>query len=118
LPGIGPPGALLYAAFFGQIVAPAQQPMRRHRDYWIPPEHRSDCRLCSGAAPPRKHARGSLSQPHGEEARECGQAQQACFEHLQYLQDRPHANLLLTMLNRAGIPLTSLGNRSGLLAEV
>ncbi len=38
--------------------------------------------------------------------------------HVHYPQDTPHANLLLTMLNRAGIPLTSLGNSSGLLAEV
>jgi hypothetical protein len=39
-------------------------------------------------------------------------------QHLHYPQDTPHANLLLTMLNRAGIPLESLGNSSGSIAEV
>ena len=39
-------------------------------------------------------------------------------QHLHYAQDMPHANLLLTMLARAGIALPALGNSSGLLAEV
>jgi hypothetical protein len=39
-------------------------------------------------------------------------------QHLNYTQDTPHANLLLTMLARAGIELPSLGNSSGVLAEV
>ncbi len=39
-------------------------------------------------------------------------------QHLHYAQDTPHANLLLTMLNRAGVPLKTLGNSNGLLAEV
>jgi hypothetical protein len=39
-------------------------------------------------------------------------------QHLHYAQDTPHANLLLTMLARAGIALPALGNSTGLLAEV
>ncbi|MET0292876.1 MAG: DUF1552 domain-containing protein [Steroidobacteraceae bacterium] len=39
-------------------------------------------------------------------------------QHLKYPQDTPHANLLLTLLQRAGVPTESLGNSSGLLAEV
>jgi hypothetical protein len=39
-------------------------------------------------------------------------------QHLNYPQDTPHANLLLTLLQRAGLPYESLGNSSGLLAEV
>ncbi|HEY4214219.1 MAG TPA: DUF1552 domain-containing protein [Steroidobacteraceae bacterium] len=39
-------------------------------------------------------------------------------QHLHYPQDTPHANLLLTMLDRVGVPLKSLGNSTGLLAEV
>jgi hypothetical protein len=39
-------------------------------------------------------------------------------QHLRYPQDTPHANLLLTLLNRAGVDLPALGNSSGLLAEV
>jgi len=39
-------------------------------------------------------------------------------QHLHYAQDTPHANLLLTLLERAGIPVTSLGNSTGLLTEV
>ena len=39
-------------------------------------------------------------------------------QHLKYAQDTPHANLLLTMLERAGVPATELGNSSGTLAEV
>jgi hypothetical protein len=39
-------------------------------------------------------------------------------QHLNYTQDTPHANLLLTMLQRAGIEVQSLGNSTGALAEV
>ncbi len=39
-------------------------------------------------------------------------------QHLHYPQDTPHANLLLTLLNRAGIPATSHGISSGTLAEI
>ncbi len=39
-------------------------------------------------------------------------------QHLHYPQDTPHANLLLTMLDRAGVPVKSLGNSTGTLAEV
>jgi hypothetical protein len=39
-------------------------------------------------------------------------------QHLHYPQDTPHANLLLTLLNRAGVPATTLGNSTGLLQEI
>lgn len=40
-------------------------------------------------------------------------------QHLQYAADTPHANLILTILERAGIPgVESLGNSSGTFAEV
>jgi hypothetical protein len=39
-------------------------------------------------------------------------------QHLKYPQDTPHANLLLTLLDRAGVPLQQLGNSSGTFAEV
>jgi len=39
-------------------------------------------------------------------------------QHLKYPQDTPHANLLLTLLDRAGVPLQHLGNSSGTFAEV
>lgn len=39
-------------------------------------------------------------------------------QHLRYAQDTPHANLLLTLLNRAGVPTETLGNSTGLFAEV
>lgn len=40
-------------------------------------------------------------------------------QHLQYGADTPHANLILTILERAGIPgVESLGNSSGMFAEV
>ncbi|MDR2216438.1 MAG: DUF1552 domain-containing protein [Nevskiaceae bacterium] len=39
-------------------------------------------------------------------------------QHLKYPQDTPHANLLLTLLHRAGVPSEELGNSTGLLAEV
>jgi hypothetical protein len=39
-------------------------------------------------------------------------------QHLHYPQDTPHANLLLTLLVRAGIPVTSHGISTGMLSEV
>ena len=39
-------------------------------------------------------------------------------QHLKYEQDTPHANLMLTLLERAGVPLESLGNSTGELTEV
>jgi hypothetical protein len=39
-------------------------------------------------------------------------------QHLKYPQDTPHANLLLTLLNRAGVPTDKLGNSTGQFAEV
>jgi hypothetical protein len=39
-------------------------------------------------------------------------------QHLHYPQDTPHANLLLTLLDRAGVHLTALGNSTGMLQEV
>ena len=39
-------------------------------------------------------------------------------QHLHYPQDTPHANLLLTLLTRAGVPATSHGISTGVLAEV
>lgn len=39
-------------------------------------------------------------------------------QHLKYAQDTPHANLLLTLLQRAGVPAEELGNSTGLFAEV
>lgn len=39
-------------------------------------------------------------------------------QHLAYPQDTPHANLLLTLLNRAGIPEESFGDSTGTFAEV
>ncbi len=39
-------------------------------------------------------------------------------QHLRYAPDTPHANLLLTLLERAGLPYQELGNSSGLLAEI
>ncbi len=39
-------------------------------------------------------------------------------QHIKYAQDTPHANLLLTLLQRAGLPYEELGNSSGLLTEV
>ena len=34
-------------------------------------------------------------------------------QHLHYPQDTPHANLLLTLLDRAGVPVEKLGNSTG-----
>jgi hypothetical protein len=39
-------------------------------------------------------------------------------QHLEFAQDTPHANLILTLLERAGVPVESLGNSTGLLADV
>jgi hypothetical protein len=39
-------------------------------------------------------------------------------QHLQYPQDTPHANLLLTLLQRAGVPVESIGDSKGTFAEV
>jgi hypothetical protein len=39
-------------------------------------------------------------------------------QHLKFPQDTPHANLLLTLLNRAGIETPSLGNSTGQFAEI
>jgi hypothetical protein len=39
-------------------------------------------------------------------------------QHLHYPQDTPHANLLLTLLQRAGVPVDSFGNSTGTFAEV
>jgi hypothetical protein len=39
-------------------------------------------------------------------------------QHLKYEQDTPHANLLLTLLNRAGIPVESHGDSTGAFAEI
>ena len=39
-------------------------------------------------------------------------------QHLHYPQDTPIANLWLTLLNRAGIPLEAHGNSTGMFAEV
>jgi Protein of unknown function (DUF1552) len=39
-------------------------------------------------------------------------------QHLKYPQDTPHANLLVTLLNRAGVPTEKLGNSTGQFAEV
>ncbi len=39
-------------------------------------------------------------------------------QHLAYTQDTPHANLLLTLLQRAGVPEEKFGDSTGVLAEV
>ncbi len=39
-------------------------------------------------------------------------------QHLHFAQDTPHANLLLTLLQRAGVPMQALGNSNGTFAEV
>jgi hypothetical protein len=39
-------------------------------------------------------------------------------QHLAFAQDTPHANLILTLLARAGVPVESLGNSTGDLAAV
>jgi hypothetical protein len=39
-------------------------------------------------------------------------------QHLAYPQDTPHANLLLTLMQRAGIPEEKFGDSSGTLADV
>jgi len=39
-------------------------------------------------------------------------------QHLHYPQDTPHANLLLTLLERSGVHMSALGNSTGVLQEV
>jgi hypothetical protein len=39
-------------------------------------------------------------------------------QHLKYAQDTPHANLLVTLLNRASVPVESIGNSTGAFAEI
>jgi hypothetical protein len=39
-------------------------------------------------------------------------------QHLAYPQDTPHANLLLTLLQRAGVPVETFGDSTGTFAEV
>jgi len=39
-------------------------------------------------------------------------------QHLKYAQDTPHANLLLTLLDRAGAPQPAVGDSTGLLTEI
>jgi hypothetical protein len=39
-------------------------------------------------------------------------------QHLHYPQDTPHANLLVTLLQRAGVPFEKLGDSTGAFAEV
>lgn len=39
-------------------------------------------------------------------------------QHLHYSQDTPHANLLVTMLQRAGVPVEKIADSTGLLSEV
>jgi hypothetical protein len=39
-------------------------------------------------------------------------------QHVKFAPDTPHANLILTLLDRAGVPVESLGNSTGDLADV
>ena len=39
-------------------------------------------------------------------------------QHLKYPQNTPHANLMLTLLDRAGVPVEKIGDSSGTFAEV
>src|SRR5690606_19691789 len=39
-------------------------------------------------------------------------------QHLSFPKDTPHANLLLTVLNRAGVPVEQLGNSTGLFDQI
>ncbi|HYP79966.1 MAG TPA: DUF1552 domain-containing protein [Steroidobacteraceae bacterium] len=39
-------------------------------------------------------------------------------QHLKYPQNTPHANLLLTLLDRAGVPMEKVGDSTGTFAEV
>jgi hypothetical protein len=39
-------------------------------------------------------------------------------QHLKFAQDTPHANLIFTLLERAGVPVEKLGNSTGDLADV
>lgn len=48
--------------------------------------------------------------------RACGRVKGG--QHLKYAQDTPLANLLVTMLDRSGVPVETLGNSTGQFAEV
>jgi hypothetical protein len=39
-------------------------------------------------------------------------------QHLQFPKDTPHANLLVTLLNRAGVPVEQLGNSTGMFEQI
>ncbi len=39
-------------------------------------------------------------------------------QHLHFPQDTPHANLLVTLMQRSGVPIESLGNSTGQFAEI
>jgi hypothetical protein len=39
-------------------------------------------------------------------------------QHLQYPQDTPVANLMVTLLERAGVPVEKIGDSTGLLSEI
>ena len=39
-------------------------------------------------------------------------------QHLQFAQDTPHANLMLTLLDKANVPVDHIGDSTGLLAGV
>ena len=39
-------------------------------------------------------------------------------QHLKYPQNTPHANLLLTLLERAGVPVEKIGDSTGTFAEI
>ena len=39
-------------------------------------------------------------------------------QHVKYAQDTPLSNLMLTLLDRGGIPLDRFGDSTGLLSEV
>src|SRR5690606_18332576 len=39
-------------------------------------------------------------------------------QHLHYPQDTPHANLLVTLLQRAGVPVENMADSTGAFAEV
>ena len=83
----------------------------------------------------RRLAAGSLHHPVRQQhvqqrpAQQRSAAQSRCSvaatasikggQHLHYPQDTPHANLLLTLLDRAGVPRpASLGNSTGQFAEI
>ena len=39
-------------------------------------------------------------------------------QHLRYPDHTPHANLVLTLLQRAGVPVEALGDSTGAMAEL